>query len=114
MTKTRMTFYSQMIAALVALIITLAAGSAATAQDGGTPTKSPAPPFVCSNETLDGRFATRGGGVAPANPMDPASPLVPFSNVSLMTFDGEGGLTNAAVNSNNGSIISGSNPGTYE
>lgn len=78
------------------------------------PTKSVAPPFTCTNETLIGRFATKGGGSAPANPMDPTSPLVPFANVSLMTFDGAGGLTNATVNSNNGIIIPGSNPGNYE
>ncbi len=86
----------------------------ALAQRSKGPTFTPGPPFNCSNSTLSGRFATRGSGFTPANPFDPASPLVPFANVSLMTFDGEGGLTNAAVNSNNGTIIPGSSPGTYE
>ena len=96
------------------LIFTFMATTAIVAQSGEAPTKSAAPPFVCSDQTLTGRFATRASGYAPANPMDPASPLVPFANVSLMTFDGQGGLTNEAVNSNNGTIIPGSNPGSYE
>jgi hypothetical protein len=73
----------------------------------------PAPPFACSDATLNGRFATRGSGFAPANPMDPTSPLVPFANISLMTFDGEGGLVNVATNSNNGTIVPGISEGTY-
>jgi hypothetical protein len=96
------------------IAITLATGLSAFSQAENGPSKTPAPPFVCTNATLSGGFATRGSGFAPANPMDPASPLVPFANVSLMTFDGEGGLTNAAVNSQNGMIIPGSNPGSYE
>ncbi len=95
-------------------IFTMVSAIAAAAQAADAPTKSPAPPFICSNATLNGRFATRGSGFAPANPMDPASPLVPFANVSLMTFDGEGGLTNAAVNSGNGTIVPVNNTGTYE
>ena len=88
-------------------------GNIAFAQGAGGPTQTPAGPFVCTTSTLKGRFATRASGWAPANPMDPSSPLVPFANVSLITFDGQGGLTNAAVNSNNGIIVPGSNPGTY-
>ncbi len=94
-------------------LLSAASGVIAHAQFVEGPTKSPAPPFVCTNETPNGRFATRGSGFAPANPMDPASPLVPFANVSLMTFDGEGGLTNAAVNSGNGTIVPVNNTGTY-
>ena len=88
--------------------------SAAFGQTIESPKKTPAPPFTCTNESLTGRFATRGSGFAPANPMDPTSPLEPFANVSLMTFDGEGGLMNAAVNSGNGNIVPVNNTGTYE
>lgn len=95
-------------------LILLIAGISATAQIADGPTKTPAPPFTCNNATLTGGFATRGSGFAPANPMDPTSPLVPFANVSLMTFDGQGGLTNAAVNSGNGTIVPVNNAGTYE
>jgi hypothetical protein len=94
------------------LVLLLA--SAAFGQTIEGPTKTPAPPFVCTNESLAGKFATRGSGFAPANPMDPTSPLAPFANVSQMTFDGEGGLTNAAVNSGNGNIVPVNNIGTYE
>ena len=89
------------------------AGITIAAQSSDGPTKTPAPPFTCNNGTLNGGFATRGSGFAPANPMDPASPLVPFANVSLMTFDGDGGLTNAAVNSGNGTVVPVNNTGTY-
>lgn len=95
-------------------IFTATSFVAAHAQIMEGPTKTPAPPFVCSNETLNGRFATRGSGFAPANPMDPTSPLVPFANVSLMTFGGDGTLTNSATNSLNGIIIPGTAVGTYE
>lgn len=100
---------------IVALsFVTLITGSLVTTFAQGIPkTPTPAPPFICSEGTLSGGFATRAQGWAPANPADPMSPLVPFANVSLMTFDGEGGLTNAAVNSINGTIIPGANPGAY-
>jgi hypothetical protein len=83
------------------------------AQDIFRATPIPAPPFICSEDTLSSRYATRASGWAPANPFDPMSPLVPFANVTLMTFDGEGGLVNAATNSANGTILRGTNPGTY-
>lgn len=99
---------------LAAAAFILVLGSTAFGQSIDSPTRTPAAPFTCTNESLSGRFATRASGFAPANPADPTSSLVPFANVSLMTFDGAGGLTNVAVNSNNGMIIPGSNPGTYE
>lgn len=104
--------YFGTVATFALVIFISAVGTVAQIQE--TPTKSPAPPFICTNETLNGRFATRGSGFSPANPMDPTSALVPFANVSLMTFDGEGGLTNAAVNSGNGTIVPVNNTGTYE
>lgn len=100
-------------AATVAILAAFS-GGIALAQGTDGPAKSPAPPFVCTNETLNGRFATRGSGFAPANPLDPVSPLVPFANVSLMTFSGDGTLTNSSTNSLNGTIIPGTAAGTYE
>lgn len=99
--------------ATLALVLSISAVGT-VAQISEAPTKSPAPPFVCTNETLNGGFATRGSGIVPANPMDPTSTLVPFANVSLMTFGGDGTLTNSSTNSANGTIILGTAVGTYE
>lgn len=67
--------------------------------------------FKCRNETLEGRYATRGDGVIPSGP--PPAPMVPFATVSLMTLDGSGNLSNAVTTSANGVIASNVNSGTY-
>lgn len=67
--------------------------------------------FKCSNETLEGRYATKGDGVVPSGP--PPAPMVPFATVSIMTLDGSGILTNAVTTSTNGVISSSINSGTY-
>ncbi|CAN5549257.1 hypothetical protein BH18ACI1_BH18ACI1_02100 [soil metagenome] len=67
--------------------------------------------FHCSNATLTGRYATRGDGFVPGGP--PPAPFVPFATVSMMTFDGDGRLSNNVTTSTNGTIGSSVNPGTY-
>lgn len=65
--------------------------------------------FVCSNATLQGRFAVIGNGFA----APPPNPLLPFATVSLMTMDGAGNVTNKVTRSNNGQISRGLDSGTY-
>ena len=97
------------------VLLALLPGLTARGQTAVAPNKSPAPPpFVCSNETLNGRFATRGSGLAQKNWLGPGEPLFPFANVSLMTFDGAGGLTSAGVSSRDGWSFRESGSGTYE
>ena len=48
--------------------------------------------FKCSDRIIEGSFAVRGDGSVPSGP--PGTPMVPFANVSLMTLDGAGNLTN--------------------
>ena len=67
--------------------------------------------YQCSNETLAGRYAGRGGGFVRFG--GPTAPMVPFATVSLMTLDGAGGLSNQVTRSINGTISSGVDPGTY-
>ena len=67
--------------------------------------------YHCSNETLAGRYAVKGDGFVRFGP--PTAPMVPFATVSLMTLDGEGGLSNQVTRSINGTISSGVDPGIY-
>ncbi|HSI88923.1 MAG TPA: hypothetical protein VK918_07685 [Pyrinomonadaceae bacterium] len=66
---------------------------------------------ACNNATLRGQFAFRGDGLVPGGP--PPAPMVPFGVIGLMTFDGDGNLTNASTASNNGTILSGLRTGYY-
>jgi hypothetical protein len=65
----------------------------------------------CSDHTLRGRYAVRGEGWVPNGP--PGSPMVPFADVSLMTLDGDGNLTNDITVSRNGQISQNIDTGTY-
>jgi hypothetical protein len=66
---------------------------------------------TCNTSTLRGQFAFKGDGLVPGGP--PPAPMVPFGVIGLMTFDGDGNLTNASTASNNGTIISGLRTGYY-
>jgi hypothetical protein len=67
--------------------------------------------FNCSNATLSGKYAVLGSGFVPNGP--PPAPWVPFAIASLMTMDGEGGLTNKVTVSRNGQISRNFDTGTY-
>jgi hypothetical protein len=69
------------------------------------------PQFNCSNATLSGQYAATGIGFVPGG--QPASPLIPFGNLGLMTMDGAGNLTNKVTVSRNGQIIRNLDSGTY-
>ena len=64
----------------------------------------------CSNASLNGTFAvtTTGYGVAAPDPVGPA-----FGQVSMQTFDGNGGTTNAGMSNSNGKVGQANNTGTY-
>jgi hypothetical protein len=66
---------------------------------------------VCSEATLRGKFAVVGDGFVPNGA--PGTPMVPFANVSLMTLDGDGALTNKITVSRNGQISENFDSGTY-
>ncbi len=68
-------------------------------------------PFRCSNATLAGSYAVMGSGFVPNGP--PSVPMVPFANMSLMTLDGAGNLSNKVTVSRNGEIIRNVDPGIY-
>lgn len=85
-----------------------------TAQARGatkTAQASPQGQYHCSNETLAGRYAVKGGGFVRFGP--PTAPMVPFATVSLVTMDGAGGLSNQITRSINGTISSEVVPGSY-
>jgi hypothetical protein len=67
--------------------------------------------LVCGNAALSGKYAVMGSGYVPDGP--PAAPMVPFANMSLMTLDGAGGLTNKVTVSRNGQIQQNLDLGTY-
>jgi hypothetical protein len=64
----------------------------------------------CSNATLKGTFSQKGTGVIIA----PASIAGPIANVGTFTFDGNGVVTGALVNSLNGAIVPATEKGTYQ
>ena len=65
----------------------------------------------CSNRIIEGTYAVRGDGWVPNGP--PGTPMVPFANVSLMTLDGAGNLSNDVTVSRNGQISQNVDSGTY-
>lgn len=85
------------IAAVTALALSVA--PTAKADDRG-----------CSNSSIIGTFAvtTTGYGVHAPDPVGPA-----FAQVSMQTFDGRGGTTNAGMANNNGKVGQANNTGTY-
>jgi hypothetical protein len=64
----------------------------------------------CSNASINGTFAvtTTGFVVAAPAPVGPA-----FGQVSMQTFDGSGGTTNAGMSNVNGKVGQANNTGTY-
>ena len=64
----------------------------------------------CSNASLNGTFAitTTGFVVAAPAPVGPA-----FAQISMQTFDGNGGTTNAGMSNVNGKVGQAHNTGTY-
>ena len=84
----------------IAIVTVLALGLAPTAKadDKG-----------CTNATLQGTFSQKGTGVIIA----PASLAGPMANVGTLTFDGSGAVTGTVVNSLNGTIVAGTEKGTY-
>lgn len=85
------------IAAVAALALSVA--PTANADDKG-----------CTNLSLSGTFAvtTTGYGVAAPDPVGPA-----FAQVSMQTFDGNGGTSNAGMSNANGKVGQANNTGTY-
>ena len=67
--------------------------------------------LVCSDATLSGKYAVIGSGFVPDGA--PTVPKVPFANMSLMTLDGAGGLTNKVTVNRNGQIQQNFDNGTY-
>src|SRR5262249_48934727 len=63
----------------------------------------------CSNLTLKGSFVSRDAGHLTA----PPAMAGPFAGVSILTFDGNGGVTAAGMSSLNGNIVAGTSKGTY-
>jgi hypothetical protein len=89
------------------LLMAIASGSQTEAKN-----EKPAVQFpVCSNATLGGNYAVIGDGFVPSGP--PPAPMVPFANMSLMTLDGTGNLTNKITVSRNGQISQNLDSGTY-
>lgn len=84
------------IAALTALVLSIA--PTATAADKG-----------CSNASLTGTFVRRDTGTI----LSPATIAGPIAVVGTFTFDGNGSLTGAGVQSQNGNISHGTSTGTY-
>jgi hypothetical protein len=68
-----------------------------------------AEPKGCSAATLKGTFSQKGTGVIIA----PAALAGPMANVGTLTFDGNGNVTGAVVNSLNGNIVPATETGTY-
>jgi hypothetical protein len=85
------------IAAVAALALSVA--PSAKADDKG-----------CSNGSINGTFAvtTTGFVVAAPAPVGPA-----FGQISMQTFDGSGGTTNAGMSNVNGKVGQANNTGTY-
>uniref|UniRef100_Q024W8 Carboxypeptidase regulatory-like domain-containing protein n=1 Tax=Solibacter usitatus (strain Ellin6076) TaxID=234267 RepID=Q024W8_SOLUE len=81
-----------------AAVLALGLGPLAKAADKG-----------CTNATISGTFSQRGTGVITA----PASLAGPMANAGTLTFDGNGGVTGVVVNSLNGTIVTGTEKGTY-
>jgi hypothetical protein len=67
--------------------------------------------FNCSESTLSGKYAVLGSGFVPNGA--PPAPMVPFAITSLMTMDGEGGLTNKVTVNRNGQVARNFDTGTY-
>jgi hypothetical protein len=65
----------------------------------------------CSDAALVGEYAVKGDGFVSSGP--PPAPLAPFAVVSLMTFDGQGGLSNRVSASFNGLIRQNTVSGRY-
>ena len=63
----------------------------------------------CTNATLAGTFSQKGSGVI----ISPPSLAGPMANVGTLTFDGAGVVTGTVVNSLNGTILAGTETGTY-
>jgi hypothetical protein len=85
------------IAAVTALALSVA--PTAKADDRG-----------CSNLSINGTFAVTTTGYAVAAP-DPVGPA--FAQVSMQTFDGNGGTTNVGMSNANGKVGQANNTGTY-
>lgn len=85
------------IAAVAALALSVA--PTAKADDKG-----------CSTASIIGTFAvtTTGFNVAAPDPVGPA-----FAQISMQTFDGNGGTTNAGMANTNGKVGQANNTGTY-
>ena len=64
----------------------------------------------CSNSSINGTFAVTTTGFAVAAPA-PEGPA--FAQVSMQTFDGRGGTTNAGMSNVNGKVGQANNTGTY-
>ena len=64
----------------------------------------------CSNATLNGTFSQKGTGVITA----PPAIAGPTANIGTLTFDGRGAVTGTVVGSLNGTIVSGTEKGTYQ
>lgn len=99
-----------MLVAVTGAAFFFSAGTAARTNDAAGPLAAYRTP-VCSAATLRGQFAFKGEGVVPSGP--PPAPMVPFGVMGLLTFDGDGNLTNQSTASNNGVIQSGLRQGTY-